>query len=400
MTRRLLLRTLDMEKDTDRDSFLNKRVDTCGHLMATLFKECLRQGFMYNARREIETVYELNGNTFLGKNIINLVHQDNYYKVFNFKVFMDGSPPSIPGFMSSLKRGKIGMKAGVIQALDRINYYAYVSHIRRLNDPVLGGRVQDKQRYLHNTHYGYLCPAETPEGQSVGLRKALALLTTITIGYPTNQLQEFCFKNGVIALKYLKPMDTHTMTKVFINGNWIGCCMAPAPMIEKFRLMRRNGLINHTTSISWYTEKGEVYICSDTGRFVRPLLIIGPGNELLIQPADINDVLVGKKQFSDLCTTRLTRKDGSKRYFTDLEILKPEVLDISSRDPELLDKLRASQAVMEYIDLNEMDTVLLAKDLDYNQASKNYYTHVDLHPAVIMGAMVQTEPKYSSWSRW
>jgi DNA-directed RNA polymerase II subunit RPB2 len=392
MTRRLLLRSLDMEKNTDRDSFLNKRVDTCGHLMASLFKECIRQGFMYNARREIETNYELNGNTFLGKNIINLVHQDNYYKVFNFKVFMDGSPPTIPGFMSSLKRGQIGQKAGVIQALDRINYYAYISHIRRLNDPVLGGRVQDKQRYLHNTHYGYLCPAETPEGQSVGLRKALALLTTITIGYPTNQLQEFCLKNGVIALKYLKPMDTHTMTKVFINGNWIGCCMAPAPMVEKFRLMRRNGLINHTTSISWYTEKGEVYICSDTGRLVRPMLIIGPGNELLIQPADIKDVLVGKKQFSDLCTTRLARKDGGKRYFTNLEILNPEVLDISSRDPELLDKLRASQAVMEYIDLNEMDTLLLAKDLDYNQTSKNHYTHVDLHPAVIMGAMVQTSP--------
>lgn len=392
MTRRLLLRTLDMEKDTDRDSFLNKRVDTCGHLMASLFKECLRQGFMYNARREIETIYELNGNTFLGKNIINLVHQDNYYKVFNFKVFMDGSGPTIPGFMSSLKRGKIGMKAGVIQALDRINYYAYVSHIRRLNDPVLGGRVQDKQRYLHNTHYGYLCPAETPEGQSVGLRKALALLTTISIGYPSNQLTEFCFKNGVTALKYLKVLDTHTMTKVFINGNWIGCCMAPAPMIEKFRLMRRNGLINHTTSIAWHTERGEVYICSDTGRLVRPLLIIGPGNELLIQQEDVKAVLTGKKTFSDLCTTRASRKDGSNRNFTDLEILKPEVLDISSRDPELLDKLRASQSVMEYIDLNEMDTLLLAKDLSYNQASKNHYTHVDLHPAVILGAMVQTSP--------
>lgn len=392
MTRRLLLRTLDMEKDTDRDSFLNKRIDTCGHLMASLFKECLRQGFMYNARREIESIYELNGNTFLGKNIINIVHQDNYYKVFNFKVFMDGSGPTIPGFMSSLKRGKIGMKAGVIQALDRINYYAYVSHIRRLNDPVLGGRVQDKQRYLHNTHFGYLCPAETPEGQSVGLRKALALLTTITIGYPSNQLIEFCHKNGVIALKYLKVLDTHTMTKVFINGNWIGCCMAPAPMIDKFRLMRRNGLINHTTSIAWHTERGEVYICSDTGRLVRPLLIIGSGNELLIQPEDVKEILSGKKTFSDLCTTRAVRKDGSKRNFTDLEILKPEVLDISSRDPELLDKLRASQSVMEYIDLNEMDTLLLAKDLSYNQASKNHYTHVDLHPAVIMGAMVQTSP--------
>jgi len=392
MTRRLLLRSLNMERDSDRDSFLNKRVDTSGHLMATLFKECVRQGFMYNARREIEANFTLNGNTFLGKNVINLVHQDNYYKVFNFKVFMEGLPPKIPGFMSSLKRGKIGLKAGVVQALDRINYYSYISHIRRLNDPVLGGRVQDKQRYLHNTHYGYLCPAETPEGQSVGLRKALSLLATITIGYPTNQLQEFCLKNGVVALKHLKALETHTMTKVFVNGNWIGFCMSPGPMVDKFRLMRRNGLINHTTSIAWYTEKAEVYICSDTGRLVRPMLIIGPGNELLIQPNDVKDVITGKKQFSDLCTSRLVRKDGAKRQFTDLEVMKPEILELISRDPELLDKLRTNQAVMEYIDLNEMDTLLMAKDLKYNQASKNKYTHVDLHPAVILGAMVQTSP--------
>ena len=394
MVRKLLLKELGIEQDTDRDSFLNKRVDTSGYLLATLFRETARSGFMYNARRQIETIFEMSGNDYLGKNIVNIVHENNFFTVFDSSIFMNGIPAkSIPGFMSSLKRGKIGMKAGVIQALDRINNYAVISHIRRLNDPVLGGRVQDKQRYLHNTHYGYLCPAETPEGQTVGLRKALSLLTTITIGYPGNQLRELCQQLGTVALKHLKLADIHSMTKVFINGAWFGCVLNPVSLVDKFRLMRRNGLINQTTSIAWYTEKGEIYICSDNGRLTRPLLIIGPGNELLLQPADIKAVLAGKKQFSDLCLSKIvpTEKAG-KRGFTDIQVSKVETLGLSARDPELYDKMRMNQACIEYIDMLEMDTLLLAKDLNYEQAGKHKYTHVDLHPAVILGAMVQTNP--------
>jgi DNA-directed RNA polymerase beta subunit len=33
---------------------------------------------------------------------------------------------------------------------------------------------------LHSTHLGRLCPAETPEGTNIGLRKNLALLASIT----------------------------------------------------------------------------------------------------------------------------------------------------------------------------------------------------------------------------
>lgn len=394
MTRKLLLKELGIEKDTDRDSFLNKRVDTSGHLLATLFRETVSRGFMYNARREIESRFELSGNEFLGRNIVNIVHENNYYVVFNSSIFMNGIPAqSIPGFMSSLKRGKIGQKVGVIQSMDRINYYSMISHLRRLNDTPLGGRVQDKQRYLHNSQYGYLCPAETPEGQSVGLRKALALLTTITIGYPGNQLREICKQLGTVPLKHLKPIDTHKQTRVFINGDWFGCTINPGSLVDKFRLMRRNGLINLTTSISWYNERGEIYICSDTGRLVRPLLIIGPGNELLIQPGDLKAISTGKQQFSDLCLGKLMVKAGKHREFTDINIYKPDtMLELSARDPELYDKLRANQACIEYVDMLEMDTVLLAGELNFDRSSKNKYTHVDLHPAVIMGAMVQTCP--------
>ena len=35
-------------------------------------------------------------------------------------------------------------------------------------------------RALHSTHFGRLCPIETPEGTPIGLRKNLAILCSIT----------------------------------------------------------------------------------------------------------------------------------------------------------------------------------------------------------------------------
>ena len=37
-------------------------------------------------------------------------------------------------------------------------------------------------RQLHNTHWGYICPAETPEGGAVGLVKNMALMAYISVG--------------------------------------------------------------------------------------------------------------------------------------------------------------------------------------------------------------------------
>ena len=39
-----------------------------------------------------------------------------------------------------------------------------------------------RARQIHPTEWGRLCPAETPEGSSIGLRKHLAMLAEITPG--------------------------------------------------------------------------------------------------------------------------------------------------------------------------------------------------------------------------
>lgn len=71
-------------------------------------------------------------------------------------------------------------RRGVAQYLKRENFYDMVSHLTRVVSPLSTSQENFAARELHPTHYGRLCPVETPEGHSIGLRKNLALLATTT----------------------------------------------------------------------------------------------------------------------------------------------------------------------------------------------------------------------------
>lgn len=79
---------------------------------------------------------------------------------------------------------KTATKAGVSQVLNRLTFASALSHLRRLNTPLARDGKQTKPRQLHNTHWGMVCPAETPEGHAVGLVKNLSLMAYVTVGSP------------------------------------------------------------------------------------------------------------------------------------------------------------------------------------------------------------------------
>jgi DNA-directed RNA polymerase II subunit RPB2 len=380
MTRRLLLYHLGLEQDTIRDSFIYKRVDTGGFLLSVLFKESIRQ-VLYAGIRNIKRKYEFDGQEYSGERILSLISENTYREIFDYNVFNEV-------FSGSLKRGTIGTKKGVVQQIDRLNYFSASSHIRRISDPA-EGMVQEDQRRINVTQYGYICPCESVEGQSVGLRKAMSVMTTVSVGYPSGQLKELCYKLGCTPIRNIGKLDLWQTTRVFINGAWIGCVAQPQLLVQLFRLMRRNGLINAFTSIAWYTERDEIMIGCDGGRLVRPLYIF-ENNELAITPADIKDLVAGQKSFSDLCFSRLARKDGRKTRFTDYLVSSLSLLGLEFSDPELDMKLRANQAVIEYIDIQESDTCMLTLNYNPPQSSVVHtYTHAEIHPIMILGASAQ-----------
>ncbi len=76
-------------------------------------------------------------------------------------------------------------RKGVAQYLKRENYFDMLSHLTRVISPLSTSQENFLARELHPTHYGRLCPVETPEGHSIGLRKNLALMADVTYKYNT-----------------------------------------------------------------------------------------------------------------------------------------------------------------------------------------------------------------------
>ncbi|MDA3850338.1 MAG: DNA-directed RNA polymerase subunit beta [Spirochaetaceae bacterium] len=92
------------------------------------------------------------------------------------------------------------------QFMDQINPLAELTHKRRLNALGPGGLSRDRAgfevRDVHYTHYGRMCPIETPEGPNIGLIVSLANYTqvndygfletpyrTVVDGKPTDEVE-------------------------------------------------------------------------------------------------------------------------------------------------------------------------------------------------------------------
>jgi len=54
-----------------------------------------------------------------------------------------------------------------VQVLNRLTFASTLSHLRRLNSPIGRDGKLAKPRQLHNTLWGMVCPAETPEVMKV-----------------------------------------------------------------------------------------------------------------------------------------------------------------------------------------------------------------------------------------
>ena len=98
------------------------------------------------------------------------------------------------------------------QFMDQINPLAELTHKRRLNALGPGGLSRDRAgfevRDVHYSHYGRMCPIETPEGPNIGLIVSLAMYTRINeYGYLEAPFRKV--ENGKVTdkVEYLSAMD-------------------------------------------------------------------------------------------------------------------------------------------------------------------------------------------------
>jgi DNA-directed RNA polymerase II subunit RPB2 len=155
-------------------------VDLPGFLLANLFRTYFTTKMIKDIRSSLAK--EIHGGGWrAGGNFEDIVNISNINKVIKSVILEVGLKTSLAtGNFGSAKLGGPS-KIGVSQVLNRLNYVAAISHLRRISTPIEKTGKLVAPRKLHNSQYGYICCSETPEGHSVGVVKNMSSTCTISI---------------------------------------------------------------------------------------------------------------------------------------------------------------------------------------------------------------------------
>lgn len=267
------LRPLD-----DKDHYKNKRLKLAGDMMATLFRSVFKNfvnDVAYQLDKAITKKREIE--------IASLVRSD----IITEKIIY------------ALATGNwVGNKTGVSQLLDRTNYLSTLSHLRRLISPLSRTQPNFEARDLHPTQWGRICPVETPEGPNCGLVKNLALLATVSVGGYREDVRNYLLTSLKVSPK---PPKDREAAVVYLDGELIGYHQEPEKLVEMIRKLRRKKVLPYELNVALYEKPTgkEIRINTDSGRVLRPLLVVEKGR-LKLTKEHVQKVKEGKLSWSDL----------------------------------------------------------------------------------------------------
>ena len=369
MAHKLLSAFFEINKQDDRDSYLNKRVDLTGPLLNNLFRNYfnkLVKDMVKQVVREINT-----GSWRSTEDYLNIINDTNMYKIIKSTTIENGLKRALSTGDFGIKSLTSSNKVGVAQVLNRLTYSSSLSHLRRINTPIDKSGKLVPPRKLHNTSWGFLCPAETPEGGSIGVVKNISYMTHVTIHSNPIALHTH-IDDYIERIEALTPRDTFNQVKVFINGIWVGITKDPIRLYKEFKLKKQRGIINIYTSVIFDYQNAEIRICNDAGRLTRPLLLVNP---------ETNELCITRDMFERIASRELEWDDL--------------LTHIASNATTT-----TSHGVIEYIDPDEQAFSMIAMRPKHLYRNENNpmdpyiyrYSHCEIHPSTIFGILASCIP--------
>lgn len=355
MANKLIQTALGWIKPNDRDSYVNKRIDLTGQLLNNLIRNYFNKLVKEMQKNVIKEIN--NGSWRSSDDYENIISMSNVCKIIKSTTIETGINRALSTGDFSIKQSN-SSKVGVAQVVNRLTTAATLSHMRRINTPIdKSGELIDPRK-LHGTTWGFLCPAETPEGQSIGVVKNISYLTHMTIS--TNSSSLYTYVAPFIRdINTIQPHEAHDKVKVFINGCWVGVSDDPIELYENMKDKKYKGIINIYTSIVFDYKMMEIRICNDGGRMTRPLLRVKDGKALITKDI-INRLSDGELTWNDLLTN-----------------------------------CKLESSVIEYIDPEEQNFALIALRAKNAYIQKDIhvqYTHCEIHPSTIFGVLASCIP--------
>ncbi|KAF7456979.1 DNA-directed RNA polymerase III RPC2 [Cryptosporidium felis] len=366
-------RVLDASKDSslldDKDYYGNKRIELAGQLISILFEDLFKRFSVLTKKQIDQTLiryFQMRDTSKMasGREDPNSLYPD-CFRNLPTDIITRGMQTALSTGNWSIKRFRME-RSGMTQVLTRFSYIASLGIMTRVDSQFEKARKVSGPRALQPSQWGILCPCDTPEGESCGLVKNLALTTHITTDHSPQYLISLLFSLGVQDIssfpfqKFVPrerncnsgplksdPFQAQSPQEkqyyVFINGSLLGVHNRPEALAVQLRSLRRKGFIGQFVSIFCNHISCSVQIATDGGRLCRPLIIVDNGIPRL------------KEEY-------LEQLEKGEMVFSDC----------------------ISLGILEWIDVNEENNLLIALR-DENLTAET--THLEIDPLSILGVV-------------
>jgi len=308
---------------TDKDHYSNKRVRLSGDLLADLFR--------------------VNLNILLREIQHSLQKTVKRKKFYSIKTIAKSTLFSHRVESAIATGAWIGERSGVTQNMDKTNYLAILSQLQRVASTLSGEQENFAARTVHPTHYGRFCPIETPEGTEIGLRKNLGMLARIST---RSEVED----EKIVSIFEKNKLDKEAKSNIDIlyNGKFVGTVQNAEEFVSFVKEKRRKNELPLELSVRFDNKLETIFISTEIGRVLRPLIIVDKGIPRL------------KQEHLDLV------KNGQLKWE---DLIK--------------------QGIIEYIDAAEEDDCLVAI---YNEDLTNEHTHLEVDPIDCLGIVTSLVP--------
>nr|QBK92731.1 MAG: DNA-directed RNA polymerase subunit beta [Pithovirus LCPAC401] len=245
-------------------------------------------------------------------------------------------------FIESFSTNKWGTsrkpKDNIVEQFKRETMLASYTQLTRISAPTMRKAKQASIRQIQMSQVGYVGVADSPEGPSCGLVKAIAITASLTISVESQSII------SLLSSECRGPNELDDVKQArddicMYNGIFMGWCNAKNVKSILIKLRRNTRIPKHTCV--HINSIGALRIWTDGSRLVRPLLIVDNFDKLVIAGP-------------------LKDKHG--------RILKSDMWDEDM-------KTLLENGAVEYIDVLEQQTLVIAETIGDLMREKDEYKH-------------------------
>ncbi len=266
------------------------------------------------------------------------------------------------------------------QFMDQNNPLSEIAHKRRISALGPGGLTRERAgfevRDVHPTHYGRVCPIETPEGPNIGLINSMAIYARVNeYGFLETPYREVSNGKATNKIKYLSAID---------EGNYV---IAQA----NTTLDAKNKLVDELISARYQNEFTLMPPESIEFMDVSPKQIVSIAASLIpfLEHDDANRALMGSNMQRQAVPTLLADKPlvgtGMER-----KVATDSGVTIVARRGGIVDSVDASRVV---IAVNDDEAITGESGVDIYNLTKytrsNQNTCINQRPLVKVGDSIQ-----------